>query len=203
VYTSEQSGGHVWEALVKVSVLCASVCLAARLAYGVTLSPSIVLNPGSPGNGVYWYDLAVPGASLTFNPGNLVTFTGMSGVTSAAAVEEVSFEFGANVSFTNTQAVFQALAADTFPNDQGAPYSYFEIDPPSSIAGTINWSIQTSTATFSGTVQGPIAAVTSIPEPTMPRLLGLGMIGFLATIIISNLRRPEPRSLPWKFREVR
>jgi hypothetical protein len=147
---------------------------------------------------VYWYDLAVPGASLTFNQGDLITFSGMSGVTSAAAIEEVSNAFAANVSFTATTAVFKAGLNDTYPNDQGAPYSYFEIDPPASQAGTINWSIQTATGTFSGTVQGPVALGTSAPEPAAATFVGFGMITLLATLRRSIGHREQRAAACWK-----
>lgn len=155
------------------------VVCAALLAATAAASPSIVLDPNSPGNGVFWYDLAVPDLTgATFNNGNVITFSSMSGVTSAAAVEEVSFDFGANVSVTPTQVIFTAdatpFSSDTFPFDQGAPYSYFEIDPPSSTTGMINWSIQTAAGTFSGTVLGPVAP---IPEPSTLLLVGTGLVG--------------------------
>jgi hypothetical protein len=148
-------------------------------------SAAIVLDPNSPGSGVYWYDLAVTG-SATFVLGNQIVFAGMSGVTSASANSEVSFAFGNFVTFTNSTATFvmgfppsctSCPASDTFPDDQGAPYSFFEIDPPSGTAqGLIDWSIQTSTETFTGTVEGPVA---STPEPSTLILLGLGMISML------------------------
>jgi len=149
-------------------------------------SASIVVDPNSPGGGVFWYDLAVSG-SATFIPGNVIAFSRMSGVTSASGNEEVSTAFGTNVTFTGSTATFvmgfppslcpppplPVCQSDTFPDDQGAPYSYFEIDPPSGAAvGLIDWSIQTSTDTFTGTVEGPVA---STPEPTTLMLLALGM----------------------------
>src|ERR1700730_6365175 len=149
-------------------------------------SASIVLDPNSPGNGVFWYDLAVTG-SATFVPGNVISFTGMSGVTSASANSEVNFAFGNFVTFTNSTATFvmgfppsctSCPITDTFPDDQGAPYSFFEIDPPTGTAkGLIDWSIQTSTETFTGTVEGPVA---STPEPRTLGLLWLGMISMAA-----------------------
>lgn len=158
------------------------VVCSALLAATAAASPSIAVTPYSPGNGVFYYDLAVPDATgATFNNGDVIIFSGMSGVTSAAAVEEVWSDFGrANApSVTPTQVIFTADVApffpsDTFPFDQGAPYSYFEIDSPFSAVGTINWSIQTAAGTFSGTVLGPVAP---IPEPSTLLLVGTGLVG--------------------------
>jgi hypothetical protein len=169
--------------MLKISwvVVCSALFAATAAA-----SPSIVLDPNSPGHGVFWYDLAVPDATgATFNNGDVISFSGMSGVTSAAAVEEVSTDFGASVSFTPTKVIFTADVApfspsDTFPFDQGAPYSHFEIDPPSSTVGTITWSIQTAAGTFSGTVLGPVGPLTSAPEPKTLMGFGFGLIALLA-----------------------
>ena len=166
--------------MLKITRMAALCALFSTI---LVASPLIVLDPNSPGNGVFWYDLAVPDAAgATFNNGDTITFSGLSGVTSASAVEEVSTDFGANVSVTPTQVIFTADVApffpsDTFPFDQGAPYSYFEIDPPASTEGTIDWSIQTANGTFSGTVLGPVAP-TPVPEPNA--LMGLGVMVVLA-----------------------
>jgi hypothetical protein len=132
---------------------------------------------------VYYYDLAVPDSSgATFNNGDLITFSGMSGVTSAYAFEEVSTAFAAGVSFTSSEVVFVSNVApyhtsNTYPYDQGAPYFAFVIDPPaSSYVGMINWSIQDADGTFSGTVPGPVAPATTTPEPSLLTVFGLGIV---------------------------
>ena len=140
-------------------------------------SPSLVLttsatNPGSSydftGNGIYYYELAVPGNSVTFTSGDLLTLSGMSGVTSASVVpgSEVAFAFVLN-SFTSKDAIFKMrLPTDTLPNDQGLPYGFFEIDPPGATTlGTINWTLQTSTGTFSGTTLGPAPSLRQNRRP--------------------------------------
>jgi hypothetical protein len=148
--------------------------------------PSLILttsatNPGSTydfmGNGIYYYELSVPGNSVTFTSGDLLTLSGMTGVTSSSVVpgSEVSFAWFLKSS-TSTDAIFQMrLPTDTLSNDQGLPYGFFEIDPPGSSAlGTINWTLQTSTGTFSGTTLGPASPIAT-PEPSTLALIGLGI----------------------------
>lgn len=162
-------------------------------------SASIVVDPDGPSPaGQFWYSLAVTGG-ITFNPGDEIFLSGMSGVTNAFANTcsslppfsclvnadgELGFAFANDVSFTNTTATFgfayppgcNCGVSDTFPDDQGAPYGTLVIDPPGDTTlGTIDWAIiQGGVTTYSGTVKGPVAT----PEPGALglTLLGLGLL---------------------------
>jgi hypothetical protein len=154
-------------------------------------SASIVVDPdpGIPPPGEFWYSLAVTGG-ITFNPGDYIYFSGMSGVTNAfananttIADTELLAAFGNFVTFTSTTATFafgfspsctSCPTSDTFPDDGGAPYGTLVIDPPAGTTlGTIDWAIiQDGVTTYSGTVEGPVA---STPEPGTIGLMVLGL----------------------------
>ena len=155
-------------------------------------SAAIVVDPDGPSPaGQFWYSLAVTGG-ITFNLGDEIVFSGMSGVTNAFANTgqvnadaELGFAFANDVSFTDTTATFgfafppgcNCGVSDTFPDDQGAPYGTLVIDPPGDTTlGTIDWAIiQNGVTTFSGTVKGPVGLT---PEPSTIglTLLGLGLL---------------------------
>ena len=183
--------------LLRVGLAVAIVLLgSASPAWCTSAGPSIVVSPDrTPPAGTYDYALAVPEANgFTFNVGDEVFFSGMSGVTSATAANtELGFAFGQDASFTSTTATFVVAfpvsacppgntnplcLSDTFPNDQGAPYDDFIIDPPAgTVLGTINWAIiQNGVTTYSGTVQGPVA---STLEPSSLLLLGTGLLALV------------------------
>jgi hypothetical protein len=149
-------------------------------------------DPGTPPPGEYWYSLAVTG-SITFNPGDEIRFSGLSGVTGAfantgevVADEELGAAFANDVSFTDTTAIFgfafpasctTCPTSDTFPDDQGAPYGTLVIDPPAGTTlGLVDWAIiQDGVTTYSGTVEGPVAPTPDAGAAGLT-LLGLGLL---------------------------
>jgi len=159
-------------------------------------SASIVVDPDSPSPpGQFWYSLEVVGG-ITFNTGDYIFFSGLSGVTNAFANTclngppevcqvdadaELANAFFNNASSTSTTATFgfapspycACSTSYTFPDDQGSPYGTFVIDPPADTIGLVNWAIvQDGVTTYSGTVEGPVA---STPEPGT---IGLTLLGF-------------------------
>lgn len=165
--------------------LTAALVLLGSASTAWCNSAAIVVDPdGLPPAGQFWYSLHVAGG-VTFNPGDEIFFSGMSGVTGAFANSELSGAFASDVSFTDTTATFgfafppgcNCGVSDTLIDDQGAPYSALVIDPPAdTTVGMIDWAIiQGGVTTYSGTVEGPVAVA---PEPGAIGLtfLGLGLL---------------------------
>jgi hypothetical protein len=171
------------------------VLLLILAAASTAQCSSIVVDPDqTPLPGEFLYSLAVPEpGGITFNPGDKIVFSGMSGVTDAfTPPDELAAAFGNFVSFTSTTATFAfgflpsctgCGTSDHFPNDDNAPFDALAIDPPAgTTVGLIEWEIiQGGVVTFSGTVLGPVSATVPAPEPSSLLLLGLALLSLQMT----------------------
>src|SRR5215471_6776219 len=130
-------------------------------------TPSITLT--SSGGGIYDYGVTVPPfETVTLNPNATITLLGLSGVTGASTADFLGTCFAIS-SFTPSSALYgQKLVFGSceLDNSSDAPFTEGTLVVDSSVLtlGTVDFSMQTSAGTISGTTQGPVAAA-AVPEP--------------------------------------
>lgn len=161
--------------------------------------PSIILTStaGQIADGVYDYSFSeAAGDCFAFEPGALVTFTGLSGVTGTASVSSSLTGLFSETSTTDGAtggAVFTQVAGGTYTLENTFGTSALvignlEIDSSVTTLGTIDWTI--SNPDPDGTAQGPVGAVTA-PEPSSLAMLLAGMAGL--GLLLALARRKELR----------
>ena len=147
------------------------VAVSAPNAHADSFSLSLV----SSGGGIYDYGITVPGFSAAiFDANQTITLTGLSGVT-GASVSGVLFDGDFRASFTSTSVTFDQTNGFALLNPVSVPFTFgvFLVDSTAPL-GTVNWSGQAASGTFSGTVGGPVAGVAT-PEPSSVALMLLGV----------------------------
>jgi hypothetical protein len=82
---------------------------------------------------------------------------------------------GLTESFTSTSVTFTAGESVTFSAGAGGTFGTFVVDSSVLTTGAVDYSFETSNiGTFTGTVDGPVAAV---PEPSTWAMMILGFLG--------------------------
>jgi len=167
--------------LLKIALaLVAAVLGTASTAWCDTITLTLI----SSGGGVYEYAVAIPaGGTVTFDGGQTITLTGLSGVTGASIESPLSLALVVQ-SFTSTSVTFvEPLDANSsIQNLTGATvYDGTLIVDSTSPSGTVDYTMQTSSGSISGTVGGPVAT----PEPgsfsmLLTSVLGLGALVFFS-----------------------
>jgi PEP-CTERM motif len=126
----------------------------------------------SSSGGVYDYGMLVSsGESVTFHAGDSIVLSGLSGVT-GASVSAVMLASGFTASFTSTSATFTEMTGFATDFVGLGTYQSLVVDSSVLTTGTVNYNIQNNT--FTGTVDGPVAAV---PEPSTWAMMILGFLG--------------------------
>jgi PEP-CTERM motif len=147
------------------------VCLFAACA--PAHADSIVLTYSSGGE--YDYGIEVDGSSLTLDLNQKINLTGLAGVNNV--IGDPTF----SIIFTSNSVVLNTNSNDSFSGP--ATYGLFSVFSSSTTLGTINYSLETSAGTITGTVQGPVALTTSpVPEPSSLLLLATGLLGAAPTV---------------------
>jgi hypothetical protein len=134
----------------------------------------------SSGGGVYDYGLTVaPFEHVSFNKNATITLSGLSGVTGASTLSGLSDGGFTVSSLTQSSVVYaQTLLANAgFTNPSSSPTTTGTLVVDSSVLtlGTVDFSMNTTGGTVSGTTQGPVAA--TVPEPASLVLLGSALLG--------------------------
>jgi hypothetical protein len=156
--------------------MAAVALLASSLA---AHADSIVLDSVSGDTYTYGIEVAAE-SSLTIAPGEGYSLTGLFGVTGATSLFCSAASF-TSTSFTETNTSGLScslgnglLTATEFPD-------LFTVTSSSTTEGLVSFDINGDPSS-SGTVEGPVAAVT--PEPESLVLLGTGLLG-----VVSMVRR--------------
>jgi PEP-CTERM motif len=131
----------------------------------------------SSSGGVYDYGLTLnAGEAVSFDQGQTITLSGLSGVTGASVS---NFPIGFSVgSFTPTSVVFAAIADEGLGNANSTPITVGTLVVDSSVltTGTVDFSMATANeGTVAGTAQGPVSA--AVPEPASLTLFGTALLG--------------------------
>ena len=141
----------------------ASAALAKADSFSITLISS--------GSGVYDYGITT--LSATFDQGETISFTGLSGVTGASTGSDLSSGGWTVESFSSNVVTFVQSVFTT--SGFSGTFGDFIIDskaPP----GTVDWSGTASGQLNSGTVSGPVSS--AVPEPSSLLLLAAGLSAF-------------------------
>jgi hypothetical protein len=148
-----------------------------------SFADSIVLN--SQSGGVYDYELVTgAGYNLPANPTG-ITLTGLSGVTGASVTGALAGP-GDNGGCQLQVSGFTSGSVTVAQNGQNCAFSggetlgFLVVDSSVITDGTVNYAVGGGQGT--GTVQGPVAAVTTTPEPSSLILLGTGLLGFVGAV---------------------
>jgi hypothetical protein len=158
-----------------LTVLATVAVVLAASQWG--FASSITLT--SSGGGIYDYGVRLaPGESVVWALNDTITLSGLSGVTGAAATPpNLAGIF--SVSVNPSSAVYTQTMSPGgfgFSNVTASPITVETLVVDSSVLtlGTIDFSMDTTGGTVSGTTQGPVAAV---PEPASLVLLGTTLLG--------------------------
>jgi hypothetical protein len=160
----------------------ARVALAAAVGFMATANTcsAAVITLTSSGGGVYDYGIALSGGEIvTFDTGQAITLSGLSGVTGASVTDTLALfgEFKVS-SFTPTSVVLtHTLSSPATIGPFSGPVTFGTLVVDSSVltTGAVDYSIETSSGTFTGTVDGP--ATTAVPEASIWAMMLVGFAG--------------------------
>jgi hypothetical protein len=155
-------------------------------------APVATLTLTSSGAGVYDYGLTVgPEDTVQFNPNQTITLSGLSGVTGASVSGVLSGFTVQSVNATSTVFAEPGNTTTGFSNPNTVPITVGTLIVDSSVLtpGTVDFSLETSDGTITGTTQGPVAAVS---EPGSTLLLGTFVLGFSGLFAWRNRKAAVP-----------
>ena len=166
-----------------VSLRVATLAVATIAFPAISPSASIVLM--SSANGVYDYALQVVNESITFNRGQAIILSGLTGVSAASSTGLLAQDFpfvsimGSTVSFF-VSPFFQTVTFNGGPPQPQFPFPFtgLEIQSSAGSVGEIQFALDTSTGTITGTTLGPVATA---PEGSSFLLL---LVGFGAWVFL-------------------
>jgi hypothetical protein len=163
-----------------LTVLATVAVVLAASPWG--FASSITLT--SSGGGVYDYGLTLgPDEDVDFLENARITLSGLSGVTGALTSSSLNVGGFTVSSFTPSSVVYAqtAFASSGFINLGSIPVTDGTLVVGSSVLtlGTIDFSMDTTGGTVTGTTLGPVARLGAVPapEPAGLVLLGTALLG--------------------------
>jgi hypothetical protein len=162
-----------------LTVLATVAVVLAAATWGNAASMTLQAQSGEE----YDYGITLgPGESVTFRLNDTITLSGMSGVVGNGVFGQL-FVHGIDfVSNTTSSAVWaEKTGTTTLQNTGTSPETIGTVDVISTVLtpGTIDFSMVTTGGTITGTTEGPVAAVVSVPEPASLVLLGTALLGLV------------------------
>jgi len=179
----------------KLGAFCIAVIACAMPCLGQGIVPPYFALESNSG-GVYDYSLVGPlsldppvGGAAAIENGQIMTLTGLSGVTGAelsGALENTLCNGGSSglslSGFTSNSVTLVYSASSQCFYGPGGTYGNLEIDSSVTTLGTVNYAIENPPGGFyTGTAQGPVT-----PEPAAGVLL---LTGIAAFGLLRGLRR--------------
>ena len=131
----------------------------------------------SGGNVFYKYDLIIdPPGTLTFDTGQGITLTGLSGVNNVGVLlPDFTATFtSTTVTLTSTDPLNEVTDTTSLTDSIDA----FIVSSTSATVGTVDYSITNSGVSIDGQVDGPVSAV---PEPSSFLLFSTGLLTLVQT----------------------
>jgi len=186
-------GGHVVNTLLKVSLPALVAVLLSPVPGWCSPIPDLEVILVSSGGGTYTYDLGSVNG-FTFFGGDVITLSGMNGVTGDTVTFPLSFIGWTSDGTTSSTALMTLSGAGESIISGGAANNAGDLNVTSTVltTSTIDWTLTgpngfpgepgTTTYDLTGTTEGPVAAATiTTPEPSslVLMLCGLGGLGFL------------------------
>lgn len=150
--------------------------IQALLAAALLFSPAVlradsVVFSSQDGNN-YTYNIYAPDGTLTYDAGDVLTITGLSGVTDVTLSDDAAY-FG-TVSWTDDTVTYTTTNSGSMTQDSAIDSKLFTITSSATSMGDLTYSMQESDGTYTGVVQTDVAAT---PEPSTLLLLGTGALG--------------------------
>jgi hypothetical protein len=171
---------------IATTTLGALAFLLVSPAPGWSSPIDVEINLISSGGGTYTYGISTT-SGFTFFGTDTITLSGLSGVTGDTVTSVLFSPLGFTAAGTTSSTAAMALtgAGESVFSGGSSNVGNFNVTSTVLTTGTINWTIAgpdtfnppIGTYDITGTTTGPVAAVTSTPEPTSLLLLGSGLAG--------------------------